>query len=54
LPLSREKTIGFCVFEVKTTCVFTSKNVKSRSGLGARMVQPWYGLGASKVENLFL
>ncbi len=45
----REKNIGLCRFIVKNTCIFAAKKAKSWSDLGARMVQPWYGLGAEKI-----
>ena len=47
----REKNVGFCRFVVKTTCVFAVKTAKNGSKHGARMVQPWYGLGAEKVNK---
>jgi len=49
LHQGREKNTGFCGPAVKTTCVFAAKKAKFRSGLGARMVQPWYGLGAAEM-----
>jgi len=36
---------------VKTTCVFAVKTGKNGSKHGARMVQPWYGLGAENVNR---
>jgi hypothetical protein len=44
-----DKNTGWYGFMVKTDCVFTPKTAKNRSKDGARMVQPWYGLGTAMI-----
>ena len=42
----------FCVFDVYEagfTCVDGAESKRTWCSLGARMVQPWYGVGAEKV-----